>query len=69
MKIRFLEHRPPHERAHIERSHQIIHLQAVQGQTATRASLKPYLDQRLKFLNQNYSIRSLNKQVPLVAYP
>ena len=69
VEVRFLEHRPPREHAFIERSHQIIHRQAVQGQSATPASLQPYLDQRLEFLNQHYPSRSLNRQAPLVAYP
>jgi hypothetical protein len=69
VEVRFLEHRPPREHAFIERSHQIIHRQAVQGQSATPASLQSYLDQRLEFLNQHYPTRSLNKQAPLVAFP
>jgi len=69
VEVRFLEHRPPHEHAFIERSHQIIHRQALQGQSATPTSLQPYLDQRLAFLNQHYPSRSLNQQAPLVAYP
>lgn len=68
VEVRFLEHRPPREHACIERSHQIIHRQAVQGQSATPASLQPYLDQRLEFLNQHYPSRSLNRQAPLVAF-
>ena len=69
MEVRFLEHRPPREHAFIERSHQIIHRQALQGQAATPASLQPYLDQRLEFLNRLYPSRSLHGQAPLVAYP
>ncbi len=69
IEVRFLEHRPPREHAFIERSHQIIYRQAVQGQSATPASLQLYLDQRLEFLNQRYPSRSLNGQAPLVAYP
>jgi hypothetical protein len=69
IQVRFLEHRPPREHACIERSHQIIHRQAIQGQSATPASLQPYLDQRLTFLNLLYPSRSLNGQAPLVAYP
>lgn len=69
IEVRFLEHRPPREHAFIERSHQIIYRQAVQGQTATPSSLQPYLDQRLEFLNQHYPSRSLNGQAPLEAYP
>jgi transposase len=69
VEVRFLEHRPPREHAFIERSHQIIHRQAVQGQAATPASLQPYLDQRLEFLNRHYPSRSLNRQAPLIAYP
>lgn len=69
LEVRFLEHRPPREHARIERSHQIIHRQALQGQSATPASLQPYLDQRLAFLNQHYPSRSLNGQAPLLAYP
>jgi len=69
VEVRFLEHRPPREHAFIERSHQIIHRQALLGQSATPASLQPYLDQRLEFLNQHYPSHSLNRQAPLVAYP
>ena len=69
IEVRFLEHRPPREHACIERSHQIIHRQAVQGQTATPTSLQPYLDQRLEFLNGHYPSRSLHGQAPLDAYP
>jgi len=69
IEVRFLEHRPPREHAFIERSHQIIHRQALQGQAATPASLQPYLDQRLEFLNQRYPSRSLHGQAPLSAYP
>lgn len=69
IEVRFLEHRPPREHAFIERTHQIIHRQAVQGQSATPASLQPYLDQRLEFLNRHYPSRSLNGQAPLVAHP
>lgn len=67
--VRFLEHRPPREHAFIERSHQIVHRQAVQGQSFSPADFQPYLDQRLAFLNQLYPSRSLNGQAPLVAYP
>lgn len=69
VEVRFLEHRPPREHAFIERSHQIIHRQALQGQSTTPASLQPYLDQRLAFLNQHYPSRSLDRQAPLLAYP
>ena len=69
VEVRFLEHRPPREHAFIERSHQIIHRQALQGQSASPASLQPYLDQRLEFLNQHYPSRSLHGQAPLSAYP
>jgi len=69
VEVRFLEHRPPREHAFIERSHQIIYRQALQGQSATPANLQAYLDQRLEFLNQHYPSRSLNRQAPLVAYP
>jgi hypothetical protein len=69
VEVRFLEHRPPREHAFIERTHQIVHRQAVQGQTATPSSLQPYLDQRLEFLNHHYPSRSLNGQAPLSAYP
>ena len=67
--VRFLEHRPPREHAFIERSHQIVHRQAVQGQSFNPTDFQPYLDQRLTFLNQLCPSRSLNGQAPLVAYP
>lgn len=69
IEVRFLKHRPPREHAFIERTHQVVHRQAAQGQTATPSSLQPYLDQRLEFLNLHYPSRSLNGQAPLSAYP
>jgi transposase len=69
IEVRFLEHRPPREHAFIERSHQIIYRQTIQGQSFTPVSLQPYLDQRLAVLNQHYPSRSLHGQAPLTAYP
>jgi len=69
VEVRFLEQRPPREHAFIERSHQIIHRQAVQGQSFTADGFQPYLDQRLAFLNRLCPSRSLNGQAPLAAYP
>jgi len=69
IEVRFLEHRPPHEHAFIERSHQIIYRQTIPGQVFTPTSLQPFLDQRLAVLNQLYPSRSLHGQAPLVAYP
>lgn len=69
IEVRFLAHRPPHEHSFIERSHQIIHRQALQGQSFAPTDLQPFLDQRLNFLNRTYPSRSLHHQAPLTAYP
>jgi transposase len=67
--VRFLEHRPPREHSFIERSHQIVYRQAIEGQSFAPTDLQPYIEQRLEFLNQYYPSRSLHQQPPLTAYP
>jgi len=67
--VRFLRHRPPLEHAFIERSHQIVDQQALQGQTTTASTLPDWLEKRTDFLNQHYPSRSLNGQSPLQAFP
>ena len=67
--VRFLEHRPPREHSFIERSHQIVYRQAIEGQSFSPPDLQPYIEQRLEFLNHYYPSRSLHQQAPLKAYP
>jgi hypothetical protein len=67
--VRFLDACPPREHAFIERSHQIVDQQAIQGQSATPDTLAAKVDQRTDFLNQRFPSRSLNGQPPLSAYP
>lgn len=67
--VRFLDRCPPQEHAFIERSHQLVDQQALQGQPSTPAALPAKLDSRMDFLNQRYPSRSLNGQPPLSAYP
>jgi hypothetical protein len=67
--VRFFKHRPPREHSFIERSHQIVYRQSIEGQSFLPADLQPYIEQRLEFLNQYYPSRSLHHQTPLTAYP
>lgn len=60
----------PTDHACIERNHQTIARQAIEGQNHSDApSLRRYLHDRLHFLNARYPCRTLDAQPPLVAYP
>lgn len=60
----------PTDHAVIERTHQTVTQQAIDGQTfADDAALQQALDDRLDFLNCHFPTRSLGGQPPLVAYP
>jgi hypothetical protein len=70
ISVRFITHPPPQEHAVIERSHQVIYQQALQGQTYFDADVcQQSVDRRLDFLNQRYPSRSLGGQAPLQANP
>lgn len=68
--VRFIEKKPPAEHSVIERSHQTIEKQALDGQTFTdRRKLEKSLADRREFLNSSYPSRSLDGKAPLEAYP
>jgi transposase len=70
VEVRFITHPPPQEHAVIERSHQVVYQQALQGQAyLDDAACQEGVDLRLDFLNQVYPSRSLGGQAPLQAYP
>jgi len=60
----------PTDHGIIERTHQTLTRQAIQGQCwVTQKALWSGLDQRRDFLNARYPCRSLNARPPLSAYP
>lgn len=68
--VHFIAFGRPTEHGFIERTHQLMAQQALQGQTfADPAALQPQLDQRRYFLNARYPCRRLQGQPPLTAYP
>ena len=68
--VRFIHKQPPLEHAHIERHHQTMAKQALDGQAYTAQSeLQQALTGRLMFLNSDYPSRSLNGQAPFSAFP
>ena len=70
IEVRFITHPPPQEHAVIERSHQVVYQQALQGQAyLDDVACQEGVDLRLDFLNQVYPSRSLGGQAPLQAYP
>jgi hypothetical protein len=70
VEVRFIEKPPPLRHALIERNHQTMRAQAIQGQTWRQPEgLQAELDHRRDFLNQLYPSRALFYQAPLEAYP
>jgi len=68
--VRFIAARPPTEHSVIERDHQTVAHQAVQGQTfADGSALQARLAERLDFLNTRFPSRTGAGQAPLVAHP
>jgi transposase len=68
--VRFIHKKPPLEHAHIERHHQTMAKQALDGQAYNAQSeLQQALTGRLMFLNTDYPSRSLNGQAPFSAFP
>ena len=70
IQVRFINKPPPQEHAVIERSHQVVYQQALEGQVYPDApTCQQGVDLRLDFLNHEYPSRSLGGQAPLHAYP
>ncbi len=70
ISVRFIEQKPPVEHSVIERSHQTIEKQALDGQFFTdQLMLEKNLSDRREFLNASYPSRSLKGKAPLEAYP
>ena len=70
IQVRFITQPPPQEHAVIERSHQGVYQQALQGQTyLDQVACQQGVDLRLDFLNQVFPSRSLDGQAPLQAHP
>lgn len=70
IEVHFIPFGRPTEHGFIERTHQILDQQAMQGQTfAQPEDLQPMLDRRRQFVNTRYPSRSLGGQPPLTAYP
>jgi hypothetical protein len=66
----FTRKRCPTDHALVERTHQTIYRQALQGQTwSTEGQLWRGLDERREVLNTALPVRRLAQQAPLVAYP
>ena len=70
IEVYFIERTPPAEHSVIERTHQTITQQAIEGQVfADGAALQKRLSERLAFLNHRFPCRSLGGRPPLLVYP
>ncbi len=70
VEVVFIEKPPPAAHAVIERTHQTMSRQAVQGQPCdSQAALWCRLDERRQVLNERLPCRALHGQAPLQAYP
>lgn len=70
VQVRFIHRRPPLEHSHIERHHQTIARQAVDGQTfASEDELQRNLQARMLFLNQEYPTEALGARAPFQVFP
>jgi len=70
VQVRFIHRRPPLEHAHIERHHQTIARQAVDGQTfANEDELQRNLQARMLFLNQEFPTEALGARAPFQVFP
>lgn len=70
IEVVFTRKRRPTDHAQVERSHQTMTAQALQGQTwGSEQQLWAGLDQRRERLNQAYPLQILGGQAPLQAYP
>ncbi len=70
IEVRFTRKRRPTDHAQIERSHQTMTAQVIQGQEWTSEfDLWTAFDRRRDRLNHHFPIKALDDQAPLVAYP
>jgi transposase-like protein len=70
IEVAFTRKRRPTDHAQVERSHQTMTAQAIQGQTwDSELQLWAGLDQRRERLNQHFPLQILGEQAPLQAYP
>ena len=70
LQVHFIHEGRPTEHGFIERTHEVVELQALEGQAFPNAdSLQVTLEQRLEMLNTRYPSRALEGHAPLAAYP
>lgn len=70
IRLRFIEKPPPTENATVERSHQTMEKQVIQGQHYNCwKELFNFCHQRRKTLNELFPKRSLNNKAPLQVFP
>jgi transposase InsO family protein len=70
IEVVFTRKRRPTDHAQVERSHQTMTAQAIQGQTwGSEQQLWTGLDQRRERLNHSFPLQILGEQAPLQAYP
>jgi hypothetical protein len=70
VQVRFIHRRPPLEHAHIERHHQTIARQAVDGQVfANQDELQCNLQARMLFLNNEFPTEALGARAPFQVFP
>ena len=70
VQVRFIHRRPPLEHAHIERHHQTIARQAVDGQVfANEYELQCNLQARMLFLNNEFPTEALGARAPFQVFP
>jgi transposase len=70
VQVRFIHKRPPLEHSRIERHHQTIARQAIDGQTfANVEELQRNLQARMIFLNCEYPTKALGAQAPFQLFP
>lgn len=68
--LRFITQPPPKENASVERAHQTMEKQVIQGQSYTCwKELFAFCNQRRKRLNEDFAKRSLRNKAPLQAFP
>lgn len=68
--VYFIRHPPPREHSRIERAHQTLYRQAIQGQHLADADdLQRRLDRRREFLNTRYPSAPLGGKPPQDAFP
>ena len=70
VEVGFTRKRCPTDHARVERMHQTMDWQALKGQAwSDPDALWDGLDRRREMLNQHLPVRTLDRQIPLLAYP